>query len=118
MCSGNLSDIVGHAELCDNVSTDSTAEIVSRYERVQTICRGVSERHLHSGFGQDPFEELESFVNLSRTGCVEFIAETYYHSLSFMYRREEFIAQVTRHREAVEDLPVSRTGRLAEPAPC
>jgi len=49
-------------------------------------------------------EVLESFVNLSRTGCVEFIAETYYHSLAFMYRREEFTAQVARHRAMVEEL--------------
>src|SRR5687768_8744715 len=28
---------------------------------------------------------LQSFIDLSNTGCVEFLAETYYHSLSFLY---------------------------------
>jgi alpha-amylase len=36
-------------------------------------------------------------VELSKTGCVEFIAETYYHSLSFLYSKEEFQRQVVKH---------------------
>ena len=28
---------------------------------------------------------LQSFVDLAETGCVEFLAETYYHSLSYIY---------------------------------
>ena len=33
---------------------------------------------------------LESFKELSKTGCVEFLSETFYHSLSFQYSKEEF----------------------------
>ncbi|MFW6065380.1 MAG: glycoside hydrolase family 57 protein [Planctomycetota bacterium] len=47
---------------------------------------------------------LDLFVELSRTGCVEFIAETYYHSLSFLYDREEFIEQTRLHCDLMEDL--------------
>lgn len=49
-------------------------------------------------------EVLESFQALAKTGCVEFLAETYYHSLSFLYDRTEFAAQVQRQRELIEKL--------------
>lgn len=44
---------------------------------------------------------LESFSMLASTGNVEFLAETYYHSLAFLKSREEFIQQVTLHQQAV-----------------
>ncbi len=47
---------------------------------------------------------LDSFKALAETGCVEFICETYYHSLAFLYNRDEFVAQTSRHRELIEDL--------------
>ncbi len=47
-------------------------------------------------------EVLESFKELSRTGCVEFLSETYYHSLSYLYSKEEFKEQVEMHRKAVK----------------
>jgi alpha-amylase len=46
-------------------------------------------------------EVMESFQELARTGCVEFLAETYYHSLSFLYSREEFAEQVRLHVDKV-----------------
>lgn len=48
---------------------------------------------------------LDSFRQLSETGCVEFLDQTYYHSLCGMYPvRDEFIEQVEMHRRAIEDL--------------
>jgi len=47
---------------------------------------------------------LESFRRLARTGAVEFLSETYHHSLSFLYSREEFAEQVRLHRALVERL--------------
>lgn len=49
-------------------------------------------------------EVLSTFDALAQTGCVEFLAETYYHSLSFLYSHEEFIDQVNKHRDTVEYL--------------
>lgn len=49
-------------------------------------------------------EVLASFKQLAATGCVEFIAETYYHSLAFLYHRDEFIDQVDMHRRLVEEV--------------
>lgn len=44
----------------------------------------------------------ESFIQLFKTGCVELLSETYYHSLSFLYSADEFIRQVEMHRELVK----------------
>jgi alpha-amylase len=49
-------------------------------------------------------EVLSTFHALARTGCVEFLAETYHHSLSFIYSRDEFIEQVDKHCRTMEKL--------------
>ena len=55
-------------------------------------------------FGKWRPDVLESFQALAKTGCVEFIAETYYHSLVFLYNRQEFIEQTKRHHELIAEL--------------
>ncbi len=47
---------------------------------------------------------LESFQMLAATGAVEFLAETYYHSLSFLISRDEFRAQIKKHMDKISDL--------------
>jgi alpha-amylase len=47
-------------------------------------------------------EALESFRALAATGCVEFLGETYYHSLASLYDRDEFEAQVRLHSDLME----------------
>ncbi len=47
-------------------------------------------------------EVLDSFKALAETGCVEFIGETYYHSLSMLYDTEEFLEQVDMHRKLMQ----------------
>lgn len=44
---------------------------------------------------------LESFKRLAETGCVEFLAETYYHSLAYIYSPEEFKKQVEMHEQRI-----------------
>ena len=46
-------------------------------------------------------EVMSTFDALAETGCVEFLAETYYHSLSFLYSRNEFVDQVNKHTETM-----------------
>ena len=48
-------------------------------------------------------EVLDSFKELAATGCVEFIGETYYHSLAFLYDTNEFLDQVAMHRQLMID---------------
>lgn len=47
---------------------------------------------------------LDSFRKLVDTGCVEIMAETYYHSLSYLYCTEEFERQVFQHINKVDEL--------------
>ena len=47
-------------------------------------------------------EVLDSFKELAETGCVEFLCETYYHSLSSVASPAEFEFQVQRHKEAIK----------------
>jgi len=48
---------------------------------------------------------LESFKQLAETGCVEFLSQTYYHSLASLYpEREEFTEQVKMHQQIMKDL--------------
>jgi alpha-amylase len=49
-------------------------------------------------------EVITTFKQLAATGCVEFLAETYYHSLSFLYSREEFVDQIKAHKRTIRRL--------------
>jgi alpha-amylase len=62
-----------------------------------------------SGTALDQFElyapeVLKSFQELAKTGCVEFLAETYSHSLSSLVSDEEFKKQVQDHSKKIEKL--------------
>lgn len=48
---------------------------------------------------------IETFKQLAETKCVEFIGETYYHSLASLFEdKTEFIEQVNMHRQIIKDL--------------
>jgi len=47
-------------------------------------------------------EVIESFRKLAQTGCVEFLSETYYHSLASLQSPNEFKHQVMKHKAAIE----------------
>ncbi len=49
-------------------------------------------------------EVLQSFQELTDTGQVEVLAETYYHSLASLYSPEEFREQVALHTEKIQSL--------------
>ena len=61
-----------------------------------------------SGVALEQFENhrpdvLQSFIDLSKTGCVDFLSETYYHSLSFVYSKNEFKRQVDMHNAKIKE---------------
>jgi len=61
-----------------------------------------------SGIAMEQFrlyapEVLESFKKLADTGCVEFLSETYAHSLSSLKDRDEFERQVRAHGQMIKD---------------
>lgn len=49
-------------------------------------------------------EVIDSFKELAATGSVEFLAETYSHSLACLVDEAEFKRQVKRHSEVMKDL--------------
>ncbi len=62
-----------------------------------------------SGTALDQFElytpdVLESFQKLAATNSVEFLSETYSHSLSSLINKDEFINQVKEHDQRIEKL--------------
>ena len=62
-----------------------------------------------SGTVLDQFEAyrpdvLESFRDLVKSGRVEILADTYYHSLAFFYSVPEFERQVKQHNKRIYDL--------------
>lgn len=62
-----------------------------------------------SGLAIEQFEKyapavLTSFKELAATGNVEFLAETYAHSLASLNNREEFERQVNQHAQKIESL--------------
>ncbi len=62
-----------------------------------------------TGVALDQFEEyypevIDSFKELAKTGAVEFLSETYYHSLSFLYSKQEFMEQVEMHKRKMKEL--------------
>lgn len=47
---------------------------------------------------------LKSFQKLVDTGRVELLSETYYHSLAFLYSKDEFVSQVEMHKKKLWEL--------------
>lgn len=47
---------------------------------------------------------LESFRMLASTGAVEFLSETYFHSLASVHQTEEFARQVKKHSRKINEL--------------
>ena len=62
-----------------------------------------------SGIALEQFEKytpevIKSFQKLAETGQVEFLAETYAHSLASLKTKEEFKQQVEQHRQKIKEL--------------
>lgn len=62
-----------------------------------------------SGIALDQFrmyqpDVIKSFQKLAQTDCVEFLTETYAHSLSALISEKEFKLQVAQHANLVEEL--------------
>jgi alpha-amylase len=81
---------------------------IERFKREKKqfkVAYGISGVFLEQCKSWNP-EVLESFQKLAATGCVEFLEETYYHSLASLWGadRPEFAEQVGMHRQLMLDL--------------
>jgi alpha-amylase len=91
------------AEKCYLPANECIRRLIRRYEgrfRLAFSLTGVLMEQLQA-YRPDV---LESFKDLAGSGCVEFLGETYDHSLAFLFSRDEFRDQVYLHRRKIGDL--------------
>jgi len=83
--------------------TDLLLKLCKQYKtfRCSFSLSGVFIQQCES-FGLIGEEVLNNFKRLNQTGQVEFLAETYYHSLSFLYSKLEFCEQIQMHEKAMK----------------
>jgi Alpha-amylase/alpha-mannosidase len=88
------------ADRCYLPANNMLLELINRYGKQFKVAFSIS------GVAVEQFEKyapevLDSFKALAATGCVEFLAETYSHSLASLASPSEFKKQVKQHSEMV-----------------
>ncbi|MFO7536177.1 MAG: glycoside hydrolase family 57 protein [Kiritimatiellia bacterium] len=78
-------------------------ELIERHKGAFRISFSITGVALDQFEKYDP-EVLVSFKKLARTGCVEFLNETAYHSLAFLFSPREFKEQVDIQHRRIEKL--------------
>ncbi len=91
------------AQHCYIPANDLLLNLIARYPRQVKIAFSLSGVVLEQLEAYAP-EALESFRKLIRTGCVELLGETYYHSLASLREGDEFEIQVLQHAEKIYEL--------------
>ena len=89
------------AEKCYLPMNAIMLELIKKHQGKFRICYSISGVALEQ-FEKFAPEVLESFKKLAKTGCVEFLAETYTHSLASLISTKEFIRQVKEHAAAIK----------------
>ncbi len=104
----NYFDDAKNSEVCKKVANKCylptnllLLELIKKYKGKFKVSYSVTGVLLEQLQSYAP-KVLDSFQELARTGCVEFLAETYYHSLSFLYSPDEFIEQIKIQMQAVQ----------------
>jgi alpha-amylase len=89
------------AERCYLPANAVISELIKKHKKDFKVSYSITGAALEQFELYAP-DVLESFKTLAKTGCVEFIGETYSHSLSSLANVREFEAQVKRHSDAIE----------------
>ncbi|MBO9699104.1 MAG: glycoside hydrolase family 57 protein [Sporocytophaga sp.] len=89
------------ADKCYLPANKLMLELIKKFNKQFRISYSIS------GIALEQFEKyrpdvLESFIDLARTGCVEFLGETYHHSLSYLYSKDEFVRQIELHEKKIK----------------
>ncbi len=99
-----------NAELCRKVASrcylptnQLMLDLVRRYGKDFALSYSITGVALEQ-FERWAPEVVDSFRALVDTGQVELLAETFYHSLAFLYSREEFREQVMAHSARMADV--------------
>ena len=91
------------AEKCYLPANKLMLELIKEYGSAFKISFSISGVALRQFEKYSP-EVIESFKKLADTGYVEFLAETYSHSLASLKDEDEFRRQVTQHANLIEKL--------------
>jgi len=91
------------ADLCYLPANEMMLRLIDRHEGKFKICYSISGSALEQMATFRP-DVLESFRALAKTGCVEFLNETQYHSLAYLFSPQEFERQVLMHKRRVKEL--------------
>jgi alpha-amylase len=99
----NRSTIRRVAERCYLPMNHLIMDLIKRYGTNFKVSFSISGSALEQ-FALHAPEVIESFKELAKTGSVEFLAETYAHSLASLSDTDEFERQVQRHAAKMEEL--------------
>ncbi len=89
------------AEKCYLPTNRLILDLINKYPgrfKVAYSCTGVLIEQLE----RYAPEVMSTFHALADTGSVEFLAETYYHSLAFLHSRQEFAEQISLHSDLIQ----------------
>lgn len=90
------------AQRCYLPMNELLLDLVTRYKGKFKVAFSISGSALEQ-FDRYAPEVIESFRKLAKTGNVEFLSETYYHSLASLASPAEFKHQVLKHKDAIEN---------------
>jgi len=99
----NIEIIKKVSEKCYLPATRMIAQLVRETKGKFRVSYSISGVALEQMQRHAP-EVIDAFRDLAKTGGVEFLAETYYHSLAAIYSQAEFEDQVRRQMDTVERL--------------
>ena len=91
------------AQRCYQPMNDILLQAIKRNKGKFKVAFSISGSALEQ-FERYAPEVLDSFRELAATGCVEFLSETYYHSLASLRSPAEFKLQVNKHKEMIQNL--------------
>lgn len=77
--------------------------LISEYPNDFKVCLSITGTAIEQLAAWQP-TILERLKRLAKTGAVEFLAETYYHTLAFEYSRPEFVRQIQLHADKIGSL--------------
>lgn len=89
------------ADKCYLKTNKKMLELIKRHHGKFRISYSISGMAIEQFENYRP-DVLQSFIDLANTGCVEFLSETYCHSLSFIFSKTEFERQVKKHAEIIK----------------
>jgi alpha-amylase len=91
------------ASKCYMPTTELLLQLIERHAGRFRVAFSITGCLIDQLRGATP-EVIDQFRKLAQTGCCEFLAETYYHSLSSLYSRDEFLEQLDLHADMIDDL--------------